>query len=629
MIIEKKTYDNSLADVHESIDTKKTLGWKKIFSFLGPAYLISVGYMDPGNWATDLQGGSKFGYALIWVLLMSNLMALLLQGLSARLGIVRGRDLAQANREVYPKIINFTLYILAEIAIAACDLAEVLGMAIGIQLLTGLPLIWGVCLTIFDTFLLLYLQRLGMRKMEIFIITLVAIIAGAFLIQTIMAKPVLTEIATGFVPHLPNNEALYIAIGIIGATVMPHNLYLHSALVQTRKIERTEKGIRQAIKYNRIDSTVALNMAFFVNAAILIVAAAVFFKSGKQVTEIHEAYKLLPNFLGKVAPYLFAVALIAAGQSSTITGTLAGQIVMEGYLSLRINPWLRRLITRLLAIIPALIVIIIYGDQQVDSLLILSQVILSLQLGFAIIPLIHFVSDKSKMKRFAIKTPTKIIAWLIATVLIWLNVQMLVSQSVPVFEGNAIIPKIIIAVSALFFSILLLYIIAEPVLTRRKMAASIKIHPEMEKITLDIPEYNRIAIALDFSEHDKKLISYAIGQGNTHTQYILLHIVESASAKLWGSQSNDYETRRDHAQLDGYVKQLKDKGFNATSLLGFRNRAKEIVRLVKESNADMLVVGAHGHTGFKDIIYGETVNSVRHELRIPILMVSIKDEKIS
>ena len=280
MIIEKKTYDNSLADVHGSIDTKKTLGWKKIFSFLGPAYLISVGYMDPGNWATDLQGGSKFGYTLIWVLLMSNLMALLLQGLSARLGIVRGRDLAQANREVYPKLINFTLYILAEIAIAACDLAEVLGMAIGIQLLTGLPLIWGVCLTIFDTFLLLYLQRLGMRKMEIFIITLVAIIAGAFLIQTIMAKPVLAEIATGFVPHLPNNEALYIAIGIIGATVMPHNLYLHSALVQTRKIERTEKGIRQAIKYNRIDSTVALNMAFFVNAAILIVAAAVFFKSG-------------------------------------------------------------------------------------------------------------------------------------------------------------------------------------------------------------------------------------------------------------------------------------------------------------------------------------------------------------
>ena len=630
MIIDKKLYDNSLSEVHGSIDTKKRLGWKKIFSFLGPAYLISVGYMDPGNWATDLQGGSKFGYSLIWVLLMSNLMALLLQGLSARLGIVRGRDLAQANREAYPKIVNFTLYILAEIAIAACDLAEVLGMAIGIQLLTGLPLIWGVCLTVLDTFLLLYLQKMGMRKMEIFIVTLVAIIAGAFLIQMIIAKPDLGEIATGFVPHLPNSEALYIAIGIIGATVMPHNLYLHSALVQTRKIERTPEGIKQAIKYNRIDSAVALNMAFFVNAAILIVAATVFFKTGNSgVAEIREAHRLLPNFLGNVAPMLFAVALIAAGQSSTITGTLAGQIVMEGYLSLRINPWLRRLLTRLLAIIPALIVIIIYGDKQVDSLLVLSQVILSLQLGFAIIPLIHFVSDKSKMGNFVIKFPTKIAAWLIATVLIWLNFQMLMNQSLPVFEGRSIIPKIIIGASALFFSGLLLYIIFEPVISRRKMAASIKIHPEMENIVLDIPLYNRIAIALDFSENDKKLISYAIGQGNQLTQYILVHIVESASAKLWGSQSDDYETRKDQAQLDDYVYQLKEKGFNATSLLGYRNRAKEIVRLVKESNADMLVVGAHGHTGIKDIIYGETVNSVRHELQIPILMVNLKDGKTS
>jgi len=627
MITDKKLYDNSLSEVHGSIDTKKQLGWKKIFSFLGPAYLISVGYMDPGNWATDLQGGSKFGYSLIWVLLMSNLMALLLQGLSARLGIVRGRDLAQANREAYPKVVNFTLYILAEIAIAACDLAEVLGMAIGIQLLTGLPLVWGVCLTVLDTFLLLYLQKLGMRKMEIFIITLVAIIAGAFLVQMIIARPDLGEIATGFVPHLPNSEALYIAIGIIGATVMPHNLYLHSALVQTRKIERTPEGIKQAIKFNRIDSAVALNMAFFVNAAILIVAATVFFKTGNsKVAEIREAYRLLPNFLGNVAPKLFAIALIAAGQSSTITGTLAGQIVMEGYLSLRINPWLRRLLTRLLAIIPALIVIIIYGDQQVDSLLVLSQVILSLQLGFAIIPLIHFVSDKSKMGNFVIKFPTKIAAWLIATVLIWLNFQMLISQSVPVFEAGSMLPKIIIAASALFFSGLLLYIIFEPAITRRKMAASIQIHPEMENIILDIPLYNKIAIALDFSENDKKLISYAIGQGNQQTQYILVHIVESASAKLWGSQSDDYETRKDQAQLDDYVNQLKQKGFNATSLLGYRNRAKEIVRLVKESNADMLVVGAHGHTGIKDLIYGETVNSVRHELRIPILMVNLKDE---
>jgi manganese transport protein len=626
MMIKRSNSDTSLSEVHESIDTKKKVGWKKIFSFLGPAYLISVGYMDPGNWATDLQGGSKFGYSLIWVLLMSNLMALILQGLSARLGIVRGRDLAQANREAYPKRINFILYILAEIGIAACDLAEVLGMAIGIQLLTGLPLVWGVSFTILDTFLLLYLQRLGMRKMEAFIITLVAIIAIAFLIQMIIAKPDLSEIVTGFVPRIKNNEALYIAIGIIGATVMPHNLYLHSALVQTRKIERTDEGIAQAIKFNRIDSAIALNIAFFVNAAILIVAAAVFFKTGNsQVAEIHEAYKLLPNFLGNLAPKLFAIALIAAGQSSTITGTLAGQIVMEGYLSLRINPWVRRLITRLLAIIPALIVIIIYGDKQVDDLLILSQVILSLQLGFAIIPLIHFVSDKTKMGSFAIKPLTKFIAWLIAAVLLYLNFKMLISQSEPVFEGHNIWPKILIIGSALFFIILLLYIIVEPIITRRKIASSITIHPEIKNIMVEIPHYNKIAIALDFSDNDKKLISHAIGQGNAGTEFILIHIVESASAILWGSQSGDYETQKDQNQLDDYVAQMKAKKLKAMGLLGYRRRAREIVRLVKECGADMLVVGAHGHTGIKDLIYGQTVNTVRHELQIPILMVSLKD----
>ena len=324
MIIERSRDDHSLNEIHGSIETKKK-GWRKAFSFLGPAYLISVGYMDPGNWATDLQGGSKFGYSLIWVLLMSNLMALLLQGLSARLGIVRGRDLAQANREEYPKFLNFVLYILAEIAIAACDLAEVLGMAIGIQLLTGLPLIWGVCITVFDTFLLLYLQKLGMRKMEAFVITLVAVIAGAFLVEIILAKPDIGEMAAGFIPTIPNKEALYIAIGIIGATVMPHNLYLHSALVQTRKIDRTNRGIKQAIKFNRVDSAIALNIAFLVNAAILVLAAAVFFKTGNtEVAELHEAHRLLPGFLGNTAPILFAVALIAAGQSSTITGTLAG-----------------------------------------------------------------------------------------------------------------------------------------------------------------------------------------------------------------------------------------------------------------------------------------------------------------
>jgi manganese transport protein len=620
--------DHSLSEVHQSIDTTlhHKQGWRKILSFLGPAYLISVGYMDPGNWATDLQGGSKFGYSLIWVLLMSNLMALLLQGLSARLGIVRGRDLAQANREAYPKKLNYVLYGLAEIAIAACDLAEVLGMAIGIQLLTGLPLIWGVSITVLDTFLLLYLQRLGMRKMEIFIIGLVAIVSISFLIEIIIAKPGMAEVASGFIPHLLNDEALYIAIGIIGATVMPHNLYLHSALVQTRKIDRTEKGIKQAIRFNLIDSTVALNIAFFVNAAILVLAATAFFKTGNaNVGAIKEAHQLLTPLLGSaIAPKLFAIALIAAGQSSTITGTLAGQIVMEGYLQLRINPLARRLITRLLAILPAFIVILIYGEEKVDALLILSQVILSLQLGFAIIPLIHFVSDKEKMGSFTINNATKIAAWVIAAVLILLNLKMLLNEAVQIFDEAALIPKILTAIFGILFVALLLYIIIQPLIEKNKRASSIQIHPEVNMIKeLTPPVFSKIAIALDFSENDEKLIAYALGQGNSNTTYFLLHIVESVSATLFGKESNDYETIKDKERINLYVNQLAQRGIVAEGYLGFNHRASEIVRLVNSLNADMLILGAHRHTGLKDIIYGETVNSVRHEIKIPILIVNV------
>ena len=622
----KKNNDASLSEVHESIDTTgKKRGWRSIFSFLGPAYLVSVGYMDPGNWATDLAGGSKFGYTLIWVLLMSNLMALLLQGLSARLGIVRGRDLAQANRETYPKVVNFFLYILAEIAIAACDLAEVLGMAIGIQLLTGLPLVWGVSITVLDTFLLLYLQRLGIRKMEAFIITLVGVIGISFLIEIILAKPNMGELATGFIPTVLNDEALYIAIGIIGATVMPHNLYLHSALVQTRKIDRTDAGIKQAIKFNRVDTTIALNLAFLVNAAILVVAASVFFKTGNSdVAEIKEAHRLLPAFLGNLAPILFAVALIAAGQSSTITGTLAGQIIMEGYLSLRINPLLRRLITRMVAIIPALIVIVIYGEKNVDALLILSQVILSLQLGFAIIPLIHFVSDKKTMGKFAINPIQKIASWLIASVLIYLNVAMLADKIGPVFLDGLLWQKILVSIVSLFCLALLIYITLNPYITKAKKPASIKIHPEINTFkNLIIPSFNKIAIALDFSENDEKLLAYAIGQGKGNTHYLLVHIVESASARLLGNESDDYESRKDKERMDNYVFQLQDRGFTAEGFLGYKNRAKEIVRIAKGVNADMLVMGAHGHTGIQDFIYGETVNTVRHELKIPVLIVNL------
>ncbi|HEY0297761.1 MAG TPA: Nramp family divalent metal transporter, partial [Arachidicoccus sp.] len=459
-------HSSSLSDVHQSVDTTiQRKGFKRILAFLGPAYLVSVGYMDPGNWATDLQGGAQFGYKLIWILLMSNLIALLLQNMSARLGVVRGQDLAQVNRSTYPRYINLFQYVLAELAIAACDLAEVLGMAIGIHLLTGLPLIWGVCITIFDTFILFFLQKLGMRKMELFIIGLISITGLSFLVELLFAKPSGIDIARGFIPVRLTSEELYIAVGIIGATVMPHNLYLHSALVQTRKIKRTNEGIKTALKFNMLDSTIALNLAFLVNAAILIMAASVFFKTGHTgIAKIEDAYQMLAPLLGtKIAPTLFAIALIAAGQSSTITGTLAGQIVMEGYLHLRINPLLRRLMTRLLAIIPALFVILIYGDREIDQLLVLSQVVLSVQLGFAIVPLIYFVSDKNAMGQFAINLRTKVAAWLVAVVLVYLNVQLVASEIIDLFkmQGN-MLWKIIVLIAGIGLSVLFLVTLCYP-----------------------------------------------------------------------------------------------------------------------------------------------------------------------
>jgi len=623
----------SLSEVHQTVDTTSTRrpGWRRILSFFGPAYLVSVGYMDPGNWATDLAGGSKFGYKLIWVLLMSNLMALLLQNLSARLGIVRGRDLAQANREAYPKYINYALYGLAEIAIAACDLAEILGMAIGLQLLTGLPLIWGVLITVLDTFLFLFLQRLGIRKMEAFIITLVGIIGLSFLIEIFLAKPNIGEVVTGFVPTIPNSTALYIAIGIIGATVMPHNLYLHSALVQTRKIKRDDAGIKKALKLNFIDSAIALNMAFFVNAGILVLAAAVFFKTGRtEVAEIKTAHELLAPLLGsKMAPILFAIALIASGQSSTITGTLAGQIVMEGYLHLRIAPWVRRLLTRLIAIIPAVIVILVNGEEDIDSLLVLSQVILSLQLGFAIIPLIHFTADKESMGKYAIKPTIIFIASAIAAVLVYLNIRMVVEQAAKFFQTpDNIFWKGVIILAGLFFIALLLIAIIYPLRRRKqiqleKMVTSL-IHAEQSNIeNITVPSHDKIAIAIDFSQNDAKLFAHAIGQANKNTSFVLIHVVESVPATVLGKESDDLETRNDQQRLNDYVSQLAVKGFSSKGILGFKNRSKEIVRIVKESNADMLVIGAHGHTGLKDLVYGETTDAVRHGLTIPILVVNL------
>ena len=626
-MIQRFHSEASLSEVHETIDaTKHRKGIRKILPYVGPAYLVSVGYMDPGNWATDLQGGAKFGYTLIWVLLMSNLMALLLQSLSARLGIVRRRDLAQANREEYPPLVNFCLYILAELAIAACDLAEVLGMAIGIHLLTGLPILWGVCITVLDTLLLLVLQRYGMRKMEAFIIALVATIGLSFLLEIIFAQPHFGDVVKGLVPTALNSEALYIAVGIIGATVMPHNLYLHSALVQTRKIKTDTKGIKQALKYNFIDSTVALNAAFLVNAAILILAASVFFTTGNTgVAKIEDAHRLLQPMLGTtLAPLLFAIALIAAGQSSTVTGTLAGQIVMEGYLRLRINPWIRRLTTRLIAIIPAVAVIIIYGDTKLDALLVLSQVILSMQLGFAIIPLIHFVSDKKEMGQFAIKLPTKIISWIVAGILVFLNVRLVVEESTQVFEqsGN-IFWKIVVASGWLIFSWLFVMMAVLPIFRKRREKKSAQMHSEEKALQLlSIPVPRKIAVALDFSAIDEKIIAYAIAQNRNDAKFLLLHIVETASANYAGASSDDYETTQDQLRLEHYAVQLKDMGYDVDTYLGYYNRVNEIVRIVNETNADLLVMGAHRHKGLKDFLYGQTLDQVRHKLKIPVLIVN-------
>lgn len=617
----------SLEDVNASVDTIKQVGFrKKLFAFIGPAYLVSVGYMDPGNWATDIAGGSKFGYTLIWVLLMSNLMALLLQSLSARLGIVRGLDLAQASRAIFPPYINFSLWILAEIAIAACDLAEVIGMAIGLQLLCGLDLVTGVCITVADTLLLFFLLKFGMRRMEAFILALIGTIGIAFIVQMIYASPSVSQIAGGIIPSIPNSEALYIAIGIIGATVMPHNLYLHSSLVQTRKFERSYEGIKSAIKFNMIDTTVALNIALFVNAAILILAASAFYNHGyNNVSEIQDAHKLLQPILGTaVAPALFAIALIAAGQSSTLTGTLSGQIVMEGYLNLRLQPWLRRLITRLIAIIPALIVILLYGERATGSLLILSQVILSLQLGFAVIPLIHLVSDKKTMGKFAIGKLAKTAAWLCAIIIVGLNIQLLfttfknwISESSSPFALGTVL--ILLSAAAAF---LLLYVTFNPLL---KIIRRDSITPHGSSRKLDIAHtdsYHRIAVTVDFSEMDSRAISHSLSQGGKHAKYLLIHIVETAGARLYEQETDDSETQTDREQLNAYASELKEKGFDVEVMLGFGDPKTEIPRLSVVFRSELLVMAAHGHRGMKDILFGTTLDAVRHNVSIPVLIVT-------
>jgi manganese transport protein len=441
----------SLAEVHRSILVPTTASfWRKLLAFSGPGFLVAVGYMDPGNWATDLAGGAQFGYTLLSIIMLSNLMAILLQHLSVKLGVATGRDLAQACRDHYSTPTVWFLWILCEIAIAACDLAEVVGSAIALQLLFGIPLVWGCAITAVDVLAVLYLQTKGFRYIEALVIALIATIGGCFAAELIFSRPGFAGILLGFIPSahiVTNQEMLYVSIGIIGATVMPHNLYLHSSIVQTRKYEQTAGGKREAIKFATIDSTVALMFALFINGAILVLAAAAFHWSGHQdVAAIQDAFKLLSPLLGVgVASTVFAVALLASGQNSTLTGTLAGQIVMEGFVNIRLRPWLRRLITRALAIIPAVCVIGFFGESKTTQLLVASQVVLSMQLGFAVWPLMRFTNEKAKMGEFANALWLRILGWTTTAIIIVLNLKLLFDTFMPdsilkVFYGHLGLP---------------------------------------------------------------------------------------------------------------------------------------------------------------------------------------------
>ena len=616
----------SLAEVHRSVEIPTNTGlMRRLFAFAGPAYLVSVGYMDPGNWATDLEGGSRFGYALIWVLLMSNLMAVLLQALCARLGIVAGRDLARACREAYSRPVGMVLWVVCEFAIIACDLAEVIGSAIGLNLLFGIPLLWGVLITAADVFLLLYFQHLGIRKVEAFILTLVATIGGCFLLEMIMAKPDFGGIVTGFIPTI-NNESLYVAIGILGATVMPHNLYLHSALVQTRAVGNNRFSIKQACKYNLIDSVIALNAAFFVNAAIWVLAAAVFFKNGIAVNEIQQAHELLTPLMGaKIASTAFAIALLASGQSSTLLGTIAGQVVMEGFVNLRVRPWLRRIITRSLAIVPAALTIWIMGDSGSYKLLILSQVILSMQLPFAVVPLIQFTSDRKIMGEFASKMWVKVLAWIAASIIIALNIKLVISvlgDWLAATEGDAHWYQALVILIAIGLGFLLLYLIVQPFFKRTR---HIETHaPEFAIGDGTNVKYSRIAVALEASESDKMLVERAMAMAKEHkAELLLVHIADGMAPRVWQKEAEDHEVLVDEAYLERLTTEITERGITTRPVMGYGSPPDEIARIVKAEQADLLIIGTHGHRIIKDIFLGATANRVRHLVDIPTFMVRV------
>ncbi|MBZ2186238.1 MAG: Nramp family divalent metal transporter [Bryobacter sp.] len=605
----------SLAEVHASVGTRQTGFWRRLFAFSGPAYLVSVGYMDPGNWATDLEGGARFGYQLLWVLLMSNLMALLLQTLSARLGIIRGRDLAQACRETYPPLINYPLWVLCELAIAACDLAEILGAAIALNLLFHLPLLYGVLLTSLDALLILWLTRYGIRFIESLVLVLIVTIGGCFAYEIFLARPSLPDMATGLLPRL-NSESLYVAIGILGATVMPHNLYLHSALVQTRRIGASLAEKQAACRFNFLDSALALNLALFVNAGILILAASTFFQHGLEVKEIQQAHLLLAPLLGTtLASVLFAVALLASGQSSTITGTMAGQIVMEGFVNLRIEPWLRRLLTRLLAITPAIITILVAGEAATYQLLILSQVLLSLQLPFAIIPLIHFTSDPQKMGPFANPLWVKCLAWATAAIIVVLNLRLAWQTLEPLGPWALLLSGPLL--------VLLAWVTASPWLPQPKAVKQLDTMPAADLPVICPPVYRTILLPLDHSDRDPVALSHASALARQHgAQLILLHVEQGVTSRVYGELSETAEVEEGSIYLGRLAKNLEDLGIRSQiRIIHEQHPRHAIITLAKQSQPDLIIMAAHGHTGIRDIIFGSTINAVRHNVSCPVLIV--------
>jgi manganese transport protein len=636
---EAEVVRKSLGEVHGSVGVSHGNPFKRLFAFLGPAYLVSVGYMDPGNWATDLEGGARFGYALLWVLLMSNLMAVILQTLSARLGVVTGHDLAQACRAEYSRPVNFALWGLAEVAIAACDLAEVVGTVIALKLLFNLPLLLGCVVTALDTFLLLWLQKFGMRKMEAAILALVVTIGGCFLVQILLARPEPFALLHGFRPSLPPGS-LFVAIGILGATVMPHNLYLHSALVQSRRIGHDRASKSLACKYNLIDSALALNVAFLVNAAILVLSAAVF-HGKEEVASIEDGYRLL-RVLGPVAPILFGVALLCAGQSSTLTGTLAGQIIMEGYLDLKLAPWLRRLITRSLALVPAVLTIVLVGEHAMQHLLVLSQVVLSLQLSFAVIPLIHFTSDRRNMGEFATPIWGRVLAWTSALIIVGLNANLVWDKinewvAMAAESGRMVGPIPLSWVVGVFlYSVvasalgLLAWVTIKPFV---RPAPPWKPAPKLELDWSDAlrpRQIARIGIALERGSGDSEILSRALALAEPgKTTLTLLHVVDTPMTRVYGSDTADRETDADERYLAGVVDVLEQKGYKARSILLYGpDRASKLIEQLKAEPVDLLVVGSHGHGLVHDLLFGQTVDKVRHGLTIPMLIARPLEESL-